>query len=441
MSRKRMSTLFVFLLLFVALIPVVNSISVNDTGVEKKPQHWFQRLDIVVSSDDDFIGPYWSGDGTAENPYVLIPRMFYGSHIQIRNTVSHFVIKDIILQAHEDYYTRNPDKSIMLLNVKNGIIVHSSIKPSLFSPGPPDDLDYIAAITITNSTSIVVEDCIIADAGRGLWIVNSSNTVVVDNQIQGSRIGIDIDASLNTSVIDNKIIENADYGVRILEGSHNSTIVGNYLGYNGISNALDNETSTTWNIDAEGNWWDDYNESGVYNISGLGSNFDGSPQLLDQDVSPPDIELELGSKYYWWGPYTTFTWTLTASPYPVTPSFSAIVTDASGIDSVYLCTNDENNSLMMYEMTKNAGSDRYTYTFPDEYYDFHVLFYVWANDTAGNVWISIVREFRYLGYPRTTEPTSPTYPVGYFPIMYFTIGVIITVVVGVLVYICKARER
>ncbi|MFW9788726.1 MAG: hypothetical protein ACFFE1_13685, partial [Candidatus Thorarchaeota archaeon] len=204
---------------------------------------------------------------------------------------------------------------------------------------------------------------------------------------------------------------------------------GNYLGYNGILNALDNETSTIWDKDAHGNFWDDYDESGAYNISGLGSNFDGSPQLLNQDVLPPNIELELGSKYYWWGPYTTPTWTL-SNLGPVISSFNASVVDDSGIDRVYLCIGST-----WYEMTESSESDRYTYIFPNEYYDFFAQFYVWANDTAGNYWTSPIWKFYYHGQP--TFPSSDNDDVGNTLMIYLGIGLIVTLSIIVIFKVSK----
>ncbi|MFW9796794.1 MAG: NosD domain-containing protein [Candidatus Thorarchaeota archaeon] len=431
MVKKWVSLSFVSLLLFMTVLPIMNSIAISPTGVEKENSYY--NYIIRVTSDDEFDDRYWIGNGTDEDPYVLIPKMFYGSYIEIRNTISHFVITDLIIEAHGDpNYTESGIFPLELSNVTNGVIVNSVIKAFLWPYGFPYDLDDITGIKIDNSSGIVVEDCMISDSGRGLWISDSSNTFVTGNQILRNSIGIDIDGSFNTTVFDNKIIENAEYGIRILEQSRNSSINGNYLGYNGVLNALDYENSTVWDEGTQGNYWDDYDESGVYNITGMGSNYDRFPQLLTQDVLPPDIEL---SPNYGWGPYTTVC--VTAGPGPVTPSFDAMVIDESGIDSVYLCIS-AGIYLKWYEMTQSSESDVYTYTFTDDYYYFNELYYVWANDTEGNAWTSYLMKYYYEGYT-TGSSTTPSSD-GDIPFTYLTVGIFIALAVGVLVYICKARE-
>jgi parallel beta-helix repeat protein len=404
----------------------MSPIAIHNAGVEMNALDYATR-NIIISSDDDFIDSFWTGDGTAEAPYVLIPKMFHGTCIEIRNTVSHFIITDIVIETQPHYRG-----SIVFSNVANGVIVNSTIKPFPKHSGPAD----YAGIKIDNSLRIEVEGCIISESSRGLWIINSSNTIITGNQILRNSIGIHIDESFNTSVIANKIIENAEYGIQILEGSHNSTIIRNYLGSNSVSNAIDDENSTSWDNDILGNFWHDYDDSGIYNISGMSSNYDGFPLLLTHDVSPPTIALDENA---WFHPGLSTTVCWSVSPGPVTPSFNATVNDESGIDSVYLYISDGNNPPKWCEMTYSPKSDRYAYTFPDEYYNFHELFCIWANDTIGNVWTSELRLYYYRGY--TTTPTTPSPFVDDLLITYLAIGIVVTLIIGLIVYDRRGKKR
>jgi parallel beta-helix repeat protein len=423
MSKRFVASLFLSILLFTLLIPIVNPAAVSPNRTEKKPCSYTTRS-IAVSTDDDFNDLYWTGDGTAEAPYMLIPKMFYGTYIEIRNTVSHFVITDIIIET-QPYYSR----SIVFSNVKNGMLVNSTIKPFPKYSGPA----HFPGIEIDKSSGIVIEDCIISESSKGLWIRNSSNSIITGNQILRNSIGIHIDESFNTSILGNKIIENAEYGIQIVEGSLNCTIISNYLGYNGVSNAIDDENSTSWDKDVHGNFWDDYDDSGVYNISGMGSNYDGFPLLLTQDASPPVVGLD-DEEWFYPGFSTTVCWP--ASPGSVTPSFSATVIDESGIDSVYLCISDGNNPPKWYEMIDSSGNDRYVYTFADEYYDIDEVLFIWANDTRGNVWMSALRLYWYKGYTTELMPFADE-----LSITYLALGIIITLTAGLIIRHRRGKRK
>ena len=236
--------------------------------------------EITVNSDSDFNPAYWYGNGTPESPYILKSKMLYGYAIIISNTLSHFIIRDLFIETHYSYYP-----SIRFQNVENALIVNCSIKPYDETTGIQQYASDIICISISGSENISVEDCFVSGGLQGILISHSNNIQISNSQLTDNIDAIYIDHSNDTQIRYNRIVDNENYGLKITEDSFESSIVENMFGYNGISQSWDDDLTSIWHS----NYWDDYNESGVYQIPGNGSNYDDAPLKLTSDVTPPMI--------------------------------------------------------------------------------------------------------------------------------------------------------
>jgi parallel beta-helix repeat protein len=86
----------------------------------------------------------------------------------------------------------------------------------------------------------------------------------------------------NCTITDNWILYNTEYGIKLDDSTSENFIFNNSLGWNGISNAVDDGIGNLWDFgDETGNYWHDYSGSGWYTIPGSAESIDHYPQLLE----------------------------------------------------------------------------------------------------------------------------------------------------------------
>ncbi len=99
---------------------------------------------------------------------------------------------------------------------------------------------------------------------------------VVNNTIERNEYGIRIVGSSFNTICNNSMILNSVYGLYIESGSHNR-IYFNILAFNEETNAFDDGNDNHWNSTESGNFWSDYDGTGVYHIQGEAGSIDYHP--------------------------------------------------------------------------------------------------------------------------------------------------------------------
>ena len=154
--------------------------------------------------------------------------------------------------------------------------------------------------------SIFIENSCLNNFQDGIRLIKSDNCLLSGNTISHNFIyGISISGSTNCLITLNDISYNLNYGIYISHTYilskdnkiHHNSFNQNYRITANQSQAWD-EGNSTWfdNINLEGNFWDNYNESGWYPIDGPSLSFDEYP-LLDNPLSLSLFILQL---YYYY---------------------------------------------------------------------------------------------------------------------------------------------
>jgi parallel beta-helix repeat protein len=149
----------------------------------------------------------------------------------------------------------------------------------------------------TNNT--VVRNAISNNNYSGIFIeVSSNNTISNNSIISNLEDGIALDGGRDNIVTHNAIKENGAYGMSCGEYEDDILIHSNMLAYNTV-NAYDEGTNNHWNTTGRGNYWSDYNGTGVYPIPGTAGSIDHHPAVYESvppAVShPADVSYEEGT--------------------------------------------------------------------------------------------------------------------------------------------------
>jgi len=79
------------------------------------------------------------------------------------------------------------------------------------------------------------------------------------------------------------VLNNTGVGIRLGEQTGNISLVCNRLGRNEMSNAIDDGLDNKWDDGVnQGNYWSDYDSSGVYLVPGSAGSIDHYPSLLEE---------------------------------------------------------------------------------------------------------------------------------------------------------------
>jgi parallel beta-helix repeat protein len=127
-----------------------------------------------------------------------------------------------------------------------------------------------------------INDCviinnIISKSGNGIYLINSKENIINNNLIEKNNIGIYLSNSDNNYIKSNVIKNNNANGIFISSDSNSNTIYVNHFSKNIVNNARD-LSSNTWNRNAFGNFWDDYNDYDN-DKDGIGDN----PYIIDSN--------------------------------------------------------------------------------------------------------------------------------------------------------------
>jgi parallel beta-helix repeat protein len=133
----------------------------------------------------------------------------------------------------------------------------------------------------TESHSNVIESNAIIGTDKGIYLTESNNNRIRFNLIQQNTLGIYAIDSSSNNITHNSFVNNTEEAV-YLSGSSNFLVHHNgffFNNYGKVSQARDNGEENIWYdpIVFEGNYWNNYNDTGYYQISGSANSTDLYP--------------------------------------------------------------------------------------------------------------------------------------------------------------------
>jgi len=146
---------------------------------------------------------------------------------------------------------------------------------------------------LTNNTAT-------GNAIDGFVLYIHGGNVLSDNTANGNAVnGFYLEKWLygDSTLTDNTATGNSEYGVLLGPNSSGDVIFLNVIGPNGVANARDRGSANKWDDDVSlGNYWSDYNGTGVYPIPGTAGSVDRFPSSIEPSINhPTDMEYEEGS--------------------------------------------------------------------------------------------------------------------------------------------------
>jgi len=118
----------------------------------------------------------------------------------------------------------------------------------------------------------------------GISLMFTNNTSIVGNLVYANN-GTGIHIYLESSyclIYNNLITNNTIYGIYIYSENDHIRIFGNALGWNNECDAVDFGTNNEWDDGiGQGNWWQLYNGTGVYEIDGRANSIDNYPMMYE----------------------------------------------------------------------------------------------------------------------------------------------------------------
>ncbi len=134
-----------------------------------------------------------------------------------------------------------------------------------------------SSLFLTSISDCIIRNNIISKSGNGIYLINSKENIIDNNLIEKNNIGIYLSNSDINYIKSNVIKNNNANGILINSESNNNIIYINHFSNNIVNNARD-LSSNTWNRNAFGNFWDDYNDYDN-NKDGIGDN----PYIIDSN--------------------------------------------------------------------------------------------------------------------------------------------------------------
>ncbi len=225
--KRHMVLCGIFLFLFVNLL--IGSIDNGVVSFENTQRKHTTTLNlsytpsspILIQSDADFKTQGWQGEGTNEEPYLILNLAITsdGYAIHIEDTTAHFEIVDCNLTQ------TTTGVAVFLRNVTNG-----KIDSTKFGGG-------YYAVRLLNTSNCVISKCeVFSTVQFGITISQTSKTSIGDCTVIGASgfgTAINLDASQDCMVFNN-IVTNKAYGFRI------GGVVSCSFSHNTLTNLTDN---------------------------------------------------------------------------------------------------------------------------------------------------------------------------------------------------------
>ena len=389
-----------------------SSIPNSDTGLfvsTKFPSFLASEYNssIEVLSDADFVSQEWPGSGTESSPYLISNLRFsYPDQepIIIANTRAHFVVRNCVFEKQGMPPLYGSVNAISIFNASNGIIRDCTISTTG------------VAIGVSNSSEMMILNNQVRDTEQGFNLESLERSVICNNSLNSGYVGFHTDGLISCNITRNTIVE-TEWGIVLGEFCVNNSISLNRIGWC-EEYAHDYGSGNMW----DSNSWSNWNGVGPYIISGTAGSIDESPSLFDEDVLGPKIEFDhppglLDSN----GVFT----------------FSIIVTDVSGVDSVVIYiretwwVGDETVRSNWSDFAMQPSEIQNNYTFSFQTNDcWSLSFIVLANDTLGHSRMSDMDSFEVNPHFPTFPPPPP--PPPNFQ-LFIALGILFVLIVTVVI--------
>jgi parallel beta-helix repeat protein len=179
---------------------------------------------ISITSDEEFnsmaIDEGWSGDGTAENPYIITGFLLTDPTTQpfrIWHTRVHWIFRDNIVEG-------GVLCGIYIVNTTNGILENNIVR---------NRHNGMAFRNVVNLT--ITQNSIYNNSAHAMEFLEDSIGIVIENnQIEDNRYsGIQIPSVIGCEIIGNTIQDSAGYGLYLSSPTSNNTIMENSFIRNG----------------------------------------------------------------------------------------------------------------------------------------------------------------------------------------------------------------
>ena len=256
-------------------------------------------------------------------------------------------------------------------------------------------------IAIGSSRNIIIDNEIYNNKIHGIGVYYSSkyNNITKNNVYGNEYNGIYLVESDRNSIFENKILNNTQAGIFVSDEGYRSDMnnfYNNIFMENSI-NAIDNMTSSSWDFNGIGNYWDDYpgkdlNDDGIgdspYLVPGTAGNLDHYPIWDDGDSITPDIQINFPSMNDVFGFNS--------------PAFNITINDASPINTAWYTIDGGLTNFTFSGLTGNVNQTAWDKKGAES---ITLIFY--ANDTFGNIGFKNVLILKDLESPIITI-NSPT---------------------------------
>ncbi|MHA1911368.1 MAG: NosD domain-containing protein [Candidatus Kariarchaeaceae archaeon] len=306
MLCKRM----LLILIVIHLISVTYYIPLPSNGLVGNPREenssnislsgdYISHGQISITSDEMFAKYDFEGAGTADSPFLIqgLNITTTATCILICNTSKHVLISDCWLKSGDEFFGFYPSG----VNVSSGILVYS-IAPNTISIVNNVFVEGVQAVSAHSLNGIFLSDNIVYDTRiisfdatnvqivnnefhngtievqylndseirsnscfeGGIHILKSFNITIHGNFAKDGDRGIYLFYTHNNLITWNNLINN-EYGLS-LAFSHNNLIHHNTFINNSRMQAGNFGSNNIWYDPEtlEGNWWSDYNGTGVY---------------------------------------------------------------------------------------------------------------------------------------------------------------------------------
>jgi len=278
---------------------IIDSISsVNSDETRTIKQVYTVHSPILIESDDDLT--VFPGSGTKDDPYIIENFNITDSTangIKIYGTTKYIVIRDCFLDGgglsssfYGIYIDSTTDGTITVTNntISNyatGIYL-SSCSNNSFTFNIITDSNNDGLYLSSSSNNTFSSNTITNSDDDGITIsFSSGNTLTFNNITNNNGEGIYFSFSSNNNLASNIIAENINYAIDLYSSSSNSFVKNLFIKNNqgGSSQASDSGTINKFYTDITGNYWYDWNGTGIYAIDGSANNFDPYPMHVDLD--------------------------------------------------------------------------------------------------------------------------------------------------------------
>ncbi|MGY5877238.1 MAG: NosD domain-containing protein [Candidatus Thorarchaeota archaeon] len=222
--------------------------------------------DFVVIQDNWIEG---HGDGQIEGPLCGIS-LFESDYCEIiDNTFWYNALNSITLVAADftyvfgNYINHSFDHGIYIAISLNVTIEENEIYNSYAIGGTPS-----CGIVVESSDGASLLNNILGEnVEDGIGIAGSDYGEVIGNTIYESEMsGIRITSGEFWTIYNNLIYDNGAPGIYLNQGAFNNTLWHNDVGWSGETLVYDAGLDNDWNYTGIGNWYSDYNGTGVYPI-------------------------------------------------------------------------------------------------------------------------------------------------------------------------------